>query len=64
MFATVTRSSTGEVGYNLIRMHAVSGKLAVGVMNYHLVETLPGWITLPCLQQLQLNLSVSPQTGV
>lgn len=31
-------------------MHAESGNLAVGVMNDHLVETLPGWITLPCLQ--------------
>lgn len=47
MFATMTRSSAEEMGYNLIRMHIVSGKLAVGMRNDHLVETLPGWITPP-----------------
>lgn len=53
MFATTMSSSTDEMGYNLIRMHIVSGKLKVSVRDYHLVETLPGWITLPCLKHLQ-----------
>lgn len=64
MFATMTRSSAEEMGYNLIRMHNVSGKLAVGMRNDHLVETLPGWITPPCLKHLQMNLSVILQKGV
>lgn len=65
MFATMTRSRAEEMGYNLIRMHIVSGKLAVGMRNDHLVETLPGWITPPpCLKHLQLNLSVILQKGV
>lgn len=39
MFATTTSSSTEEMGYNLIRMHMVSGKLTVSMRDYHLVET-------------------------
>lgn len=60
MFATTTSSSTEEMGYNLIRMHIVSGKLKVGVRDYHLVETLPGWITLACLQHLQQGVGILP----
>ena len=57
MLATTMRRRGEEMGYNLIRMRFVSGYLAVNVRDYYWVEMLPGCITLPCLKEIQPDLS-------
>lgn len=46
------------MGYNLIRMRIMSGWLTDNVRDYYLVEMLPGCLTLPYVELIQLYLRV------
>lgn len=58
MLATTIGRSGEEMGYNLIRMHIMSGWLTDNVKDYCRVETLPGCMRLHYLEEIQLSLSM------